>query len=219
MAVVLVLQQSLYPVSIVAPTDSIALHFSDFKPFSTAPPGLVRYDDTTWLLPEPTHLRDGGRLAVVDAASVRAFPLGRLSFAATFVGPAAGSGQPTRFSDELVVFATTDAATFHGFEFGVRLSLADGFVYAYSQFPNPLGGVVFQEHRMFANDGRPHVYDLALAGAAVTFGVDGTVRSAEFYPLGPHTDFFVIATAHRGSEGWDASGVALSVSDITVAPG
>ncbi|HEY6238452.1 MAG TPA: hypothetical protein VIZ68_04630 [Thermoplasmata archaeon] len=217
-AVVLVLlvQQLFFPVALGPSGDLIRLHYSDFRQFSSAPPGSVRFDDSSWLMFEPYAPRHDGKLGVADAESLRAFSLGTLSFTTTFLAGASGDGRPSHFADEMVVFATSDPTTFHGTEFGVRMSLSDGFVYAYWQFPSPFGGVVFQEHRLFANDGRSHGYDLSLVGATVSFSVDGTISSAGLFPLLPPGEYYIVATAHRASEGWSASGLGLSVSGFTV---
>ena len=211
-----------WPVAVFAaflPSDhAIVLEASDFRRYSTGPAAITSPDAVSWVLPEPTQPRPDGRLAVDDAVSLGAFPLGRLSFSATFLAPSAWLGHPEAFGDELVVFAASDTISYHGFELGVRLGLADGSVYAYSQYPNPLGGVVFQEDRLFANDGLPHSYELTLLGNAVSFAVDGAFECVEYYPILPLTTFHIVTTAHRATGGWTDPGVALDVAAVTVYP-
>ncbi len=215
-AILLLAFPSAIPASFAPFTHPLGLHASDFRRFSNEPLPATSANATSWSLPAPSQPRADGRLAVDDAVSLRAYPLVGFSFSATFLSATSALTRPSQFGDELVVFAATDATTFHGFEFGVRQSLSDGFVYAYSQYPNPLGGVVFQELPIFANDGRAHDYQLSLLGAAISFTVDGALAAVEFYPVGPVAPFHVVATAHRASGGWEAQGVALSVSDVVL---
>jgi hypothetical protein len=195
---------------------SVRLHSTEFRWFNSNPPGPVTAGPTAWVLPVPGQAGTDGRIAVNDAVSLSSFDLGQLSFTAAFVNGTLLQGQPTEFADELVVFAASDVATYHGFEFGIRLSLVDGFVYAYWQYPTGGGAVAFHEQRLFSNDGRPHSYDLSLTGTAISYRVDGRTMLAVLYPIAPPSSFYVVTTAHRGSAGWSATGLELSVSDITV---
>jgi len=196
----------------------VSLVATDFRWFSTDPPGPITLNQVAWVLPEPGQPGHDGKLGVNDAVSLRSYALGTLSFLATFVNGTRAQGHPRGFSDELVVFAASDVTTYQGYEFGVRLSLSDGFVYGYWQSPLPTGGVLFKEHRLFANDGRSHQYSFRLAGGAISYSVDGTQRLTEFYPTIPISGFYVVATAHRASEGWSDAGLALSVADLSVDP-
>jgi hypothetical protein len=199
-----------------APQTRVELRYSDFSWFSSAPPGPTMLGPSTWLVPVPGQARHDGKLAVDDAKSVQEFSIAGMSFTASFLTPKASSGKSASFSDELVVFAASDASAFHGFEFGIRASVADGCVYAYSQFPDSSGNVVFHEHRLFTNDQLPHSYVLSLMDDRVAFLVDGTLRAVENYPSAPPGEFYVIATAHRASAGWNSSDIGLAVSDLTI---
>ena len=172
--------------------------------------------NSSWILPEPSGTRPDGKLAVDDAVSLEPFHLVQLTFEATFLAGPPAVGQPSLFTDEMVVFATSNATTFHGIEFGIRYALADGSVYAYTQFPNPGGPVRFHEDRLFTNDGLPHAYVLALGGGTVSFNVDGSLLCSESSPVTPPGQFFVVTTAHRASSGWPAAGVGLYVERVSV---
>jgi hypothetical protein len=199
------------------PTGStISLRASDFRWFNSNPPGPATAGPTAWVLPVPGDPATGGKLAVDDAVSVASYDLGALSFTATFVNGTITQGKPTAFADELVVFAASDITTYKGFEFGVRLGLTDGMVYGYWQYPQAGGGVVFKEQPLFPNDGRAHTYMLSLSGSTISYSVDGQRVIVAVYPTLPPRAFHVITTAHRESAGWSASGLALSVADVTV---
>jgi len=208
--------QALLVVTFVPSSGPLPLRASDFRWFNSDPPGPVTSGPTAWVLPVPGQTRTDGKLAVDDAVSQLAYDLGELDFTATFLNGTAAQGRPSAFADEMVVFATTDDVTYHGFEFGIRLGLTDGIVYAYWQYPDPAGGVVFHEQPLFANDGRAHGYALLLSGAALSFSVDGKRLLEALYPVLPPRSFFVVTTAHRESSGWEVEGLALSVANVTV---
>jgi hypothetical protein len=215
-AILLVGLQVFFAAAFVPAGGSVRLQSTEFRWFSSDPPAPITAGPTSWALPVPAHPGEAGKLAVNDAVSVDAFDLGELSFTATFVNGTFLQGHPSEFADELVVFAASDVTSYQGFEFGIRLSLADGFVYAYWQHPAADGGVAFHEQRLFANDGRAHAYELSLSGTAVSYVLDGYPVYQAIYPLVPPRAFHVVTTAHRQSGGWSATGLELSVSDVTV---
>lgn len=215
-AIVLSSPQLAVPWTAAPPTTRIQLLQGEFHWFSSALPRPSILGNSTWFIPVPSQLRFDGKLAVDDATSLHSFAMSSIGFAATFGTSGLVSGKPSAFGDELVVFAASDAISFRGFEFGIRESLTDGFVYAYSQYPIGTGSVLFHQHRLFSNDQLPHVYAITLFDGRMVFSVDGTTRIIETYPVAPPGDFHVVATAHRASAGWASSGIGLTLSDLEV---
>jgi hypothetical protein len=215
-AVLLVALQIFFAAAMVPSTAPIQLRSTDFRWFSSDPPGPISAGPTSWSLPVPGQARSDGKLAVDDAVSLASYHVGELAFTAAFLNQSPSGVRASQFADEMVVFATSNDSTYHGYEFGIRLSLADGQVYAYWQYPDPAGGVVFHEQPLFVNDGRPHAYALSLSGTVLSFTVDGTRALVALYPTFPPPAFYVVTTAHRESPGWNSTGLELSVSDITV---
>ena len=208
--------QIFFATAFVPSEGAVRLSSTEFRWFNSDPPGPVTAGPTSWVLPVPDHPGVDGKLGVNDAVSLASYALGELSFTATFVNGTLLQGTPSDFADELVVFAASDVTTYHGFEFGIRLGLADGTVYAYRQFPKVGGGVAFQEEKLFANDGRPHAYDIRLSGNIISYSVDGRAVLQTLYPLVPPSAFYVVTTAHRASAGWAGSGFALAVANVTI---
>lgn len=194
----------------------VGLSYPDFHWFGYGTTRASIVAESSWFLPEPSQARPDGRLAVDDAVSHRCYAIGQLAFQGVFLPGSSVGGPAKGFGDEMVVFAASNVTSFHGFEFGVRYGISDGYVYAYTQFPNGFGSVTFQERRLFVNDGLAHAYTLTLAGKDVTFSVDGRLLVTEGYPATPPGLYFVVTTTHRGSVGWTAVGSGLLVESIGV---
>jgi hypothetical protein len=156
-----------------------------------------------------------GEIAGSDALTLSAFTIQRINFNSVFNAPKINA----LGFDEMVIFAASDASTYKGTEFGVRLGLNDGFICGYSQEPNGnFGEVNFQMLKLMPNDGMAHYYSIIVSGSEVSFYIDGVNYGYLNFPS--NTDysnltFRVLAIVHRFTDNWDSSGDYMVVENFS----
>jgi hypothetical protein len=155
----------------------------------------------------------------LDIISNEAYALGGVDFAATFQGAAIA---PDSF-DEMVFFVTDDIVNWTSQEFGVRCSLKDNIIYGYVQDGNGQAGgcSFFKNVPLGTGDGTEHVYKISMqnfqADYIFNFYIDnnlaGTITRSS---LADYTgkSYYVVMTTHRWENGWDSTGLGMSIKNI-----
>ena len=157
-----------------------------------------------------------GQLSGSDAITLNAYSIQKIDFDAVFITPKISA----LGFDEMVVFVASDTTTYKGTEFGIRLDLRDGFIYAYNQEPNGnYEDVNFQMLQMASNDGIIHHYTLIMQGTEVEFYIDGVDYGHLGFPS--QTDysglnFSVLAVVHRFTDDWDSAGDNMAVENFVL---
>ena len=174
----------------------------------------VQQPDQTQLIFSFPNSTNQGQLAGSDAITLNTHSIQKMEFDSVFITP-----KISAFGfDEMVIFAASDASTYNGTEFGIRLDLNDGFIYGYIQEPNGIYGKVdFLMQRLIPNDGIMHHYSVTMLGSEVKFCIDGMdcgylnfSDSTEYSGL----SFSILAVVHRFTDDWDSVGDNMIVENF-----
>jgi hypothetical protein len=194
-------------------TEPISLDASKFVTYTYGGYSVQQPDSTKFIFSFPENTSEG-QIAGSDILTFNAYPIRSIDFDAVFISQKINA----LGFDEMVVFATSDASTYKGVEFGIRLDLCDGFFYGYNQEPNGnLGEVDFQMIKLTPNDGIMHHYTLIIVNSEVAFYIDDIYHGCLSFPS--NTDysnftFFILAVVHRFTDGWDSVGNNMIVENF-----
>ena len=164
------------------------------------PPAPTYLGSNTWKIPEPVAPNSG--MLTSDVIGKTFYKTNAYGFNAQFVS---NGGAHDIWSDEYAIFATNDTAKWTGFEFGIRMSLADNIVRFYTQYVDINKQPHFDQLTLFTNDGRTHSFTLTIVSDSL---IRVTVDKSTFNYSHPKATFLsntytFVATAHRTSGGWD----------------
>jgi hypothetical protein len=184
---------------------SISLDASNFVTYTYGGYPVQQPNSTQFIFPFPDYISQG-QIAGSDALAWNYYSIQKMDFDAAFIAPKISA----LGFDEMAIFATSNTSTYKGAEFGIRMDLKDGFVYAYVQEPNgSYGDVNFKMQELIPNDGIIHHYTLIILSTGVSFSIDGIEYGYLIFPS--NTDysnlgFSICAVVHRFSDGWDSDG-------------
>ena len=157
-----------------------------------------------------------GQMAGSDWVTLNSYTITKMDFDVLFSAPKIGA----LGFDEMAVFAASDTNTYKGPEFGIRLDLSDGYIYAYNQEPNvDIEGVNFQMLKLTPNDGATHHYSIVFLGSEVAFYIDGTDYGHLTFPSQAdysNLTFSILAVVHRFTENWDSTGDNMTVKNFNL---
>jgi hypothetical protein len=194
-------------------TEPISLDSSKFVTYTYSGYSVQQPDSTQFIFSFPENISEG-QIAGSDILTLDAYPIRTIDFDAIFISQKINA----LGFDEMVIFATSDASTYKGVEFGIRLDLCDGFIYGYNQEPNGnIGEVNFQMMQLTPNDGIMHHYTLIIVNSEVSFYINGIYHGCLSFPS--NTDysnftFFILAVVHRFTDGWDSVGNNMMVENF-----
>ena len=195
-------------------TEPISLDASKFITYTYGGYSVQQPDSTQFIFSFPENTSEG-KISGSDILTFSAYPIRTIDFDAVFISQ---KNNALGF-DEMVIFATSDASTYKGVEFGVRLDLCDGFIYGYNQEPNGnIGEVDFQMMKLKPNDGIIHHYTLIIVNSEVAFYIDGIYHGCLSFLR--NTDysnftFFILAVVHRFTDGWDSKDNKMMVENFS----
>jgi hypothetical protein len=156
------------------------------------------------------------QMAGSDCVTLNSYTIKNMDFDVLFIAPKIGA----LGFDEMAVFAASDTNTYKGPEFGIRLDLSDGYIYAYNQEPNvDIEGINFQMLKLTPNDGATHHYSMVFFGSEVAFYIDGTDYGHLTFPSQTNYSnlpFSILAVVHRFTDDWDSTGDNMTVENFNL---
>jgi hypothetical protein len=197
------------------PVDLTLLNNSQFKTYTYGGSPVQNPDSTHFIFLFPSRTREG-QLSGSDAVTLNSYVIQKVNFDVVF----STSKINAPGFDEMVVFATSNTVTYKGTEFGIRLSLKDGFVYGYIQEPNSSQDQVkFLMLKLTLNDGITHHYTLTRLGPKILFSINGVTYGYLTYPSGDtyaNMTFSVNAVVHRFTDGWTSNGDNMKAGNFVL---
>jgi len=194
-------------------TDNVSLSDLNFTTYTYGGCPVQQPDFTHFRFLFPNSTRQG-LMAGSDSISLSAYPMQRMDFDATFTDPSTNAAG----FDEMVVFAASNTVSYNGTEFGIRLSLADGFIYGYIQEPDG-SGVNFQMTKLMYDDGMMHHYTMIALGSRVSFYIDGVPCGYLNFPTPvdySSLTFSVCTVVHRFTDGWSSGGDSMTAGNFSI---
>lgn len=145
-----------------------------------------------------------------------------------------------QFGDEMVLFMASDTVAWTGNEFGIRVSNSEGKMYGYVQDGRMDGYINKSSPAIVANGtcqwynqtvangtitkfvnvllsdnlsyiNQSHQYVVVKNGNNYTWGIDDVIVANLTVETSQPTEFDFIATAHRWENGWNSSGLGLTL--------
>ena len=153
----------------------------------------------------------------VDLISTHNYALNGFKFEAAINGSALAKDH---YGDEIAIFVASNITTFKGQEFGFRISLEDNVIYGFLQ--DSWGN--YKHLKLMDNDGKKHMFEVITTHAEgndhFKWIIDG-IELREYEDLNSKVSFskfnyYIIATTHRVSDGWDSEGLGLRIGGIQI---
>jgi hypothetical protein len=195
------------------PVDLTLLNNSQFKTYTYGGYPVQKPDSTHLIFLFPNRTQEG-QLSGSDAVTLNSYVIQKVDFDAVFNTPKINAPG----FDEMAVFAASNTVTYKGTEFGIRLSLKDGFIYGYIQEPNgSQDHVKFLMLKLTLNDGITHHYTLTRLGPKISFSINGvtygylTYSSRNSYA---NLTFSVNAVVHRVTHDWTSNGDNMTAGNF-----